>query len=289
LIHSMTGFASKVFTIGEHRFSIEIKSYNHKYLDVFIKLPRSLTYIENTLKKEVSNVVQRGKIELFISIVDVSVKDVISEAKFKEVHDFLTDLNKKIGIKKAPTLSDVMLLRELFIQNKESFPTGKEFEKLLLKNFKECLKSFVESRDVEGAFLAKDIAKKLKRIATLVKKVEKQLPKLKEKQKAKIKNRIEELLVKEIQRERLEQEVSYMLDKMDVSEELSRLNQHLVNFQKIMKQGGSCGKKLDFYTQEMLREINTLSVKSQDSIISELSVEIKGEIEKIREQVQNVE
>ncbi len=285
----MTGYASKVFSTGAYTVSTEIKSYNHKYLDVFVKLPRSLAYLENILKKEVSNVVQRGKVEIFFSVLDNSVKSVINETKFKEVYAYLTELNKWIGIKKAPTLSDIMLFKDLFVQNKENFEINKDFETILLNNFKECLKSFAKSRQTEGAFLAKDISKRVNRLSTLVKKVEKHLPKLKEKLKIKIKNRIEELLATDIQRERLEQEVAYMLDKIDVSEEIGRLNQHLTNFKKILKLGDSCGKKLDFYTQEMLREINTLSVKSQDAFISELTIEIKGEIEKIREQVQNVE
>lgn len=289
MIYSMTGYASKVFSVGEYTFSTEIKSYNHKYLDVFIKLPRSIAYMENILKKEVANVVQRGKVEIYFSVLDNSVKSVINETKFKEVYTYLTELNKRIGIKKTPALSDLMLLRDLFVLNKENFEINKDFETVLLNNFKESLKSFAKSRRTEGAFLAKDITKRVNSLSSLVKKVEKHLPNLKEKLKIKINNRVEELLSKDIQRERLEQELAYMLDKIDVSEEIARLNQHLINFKKILKQGGSCGKKLDFYTQEMLREINTLSVKSQDAYISELTIEIKGEIEKIREQVQNVE
>lgn len=286
---SMTGYASKAFSISDQKFNLEIKSYNHKYLDIFFKAPRSLNYMENRLKKEVSKVIERGKVEIFLTLVDASIDDIFEEKKAVQLYNFLSELNKKFGNNKKPSLMEVVFFRDFFIHPKDDFVIDKFFENELIKHFSDCLNKFSESRVMEGNFLRKDVQKRLKILSSHVSKVEKYLPKVKERQKAKIKKRIEEFLVKEVQKERLEQEISYMLDKFDVNEEIVRLKQHIANFEKIMEEKGSCGKKLDFYTQEMLREINTLSVKSQDGKVSEISVEIKAEIEKIREQVQNVE
>lgn len=286
---SMTGYASKAFFIGEQTFNIEIKSYNHKYLDIFLKTPRSLAYLENGLKKRVSNVVKRGKVEIFLTLVDTPIKEVFNEKRALELYEFLKKLNNKLGNNKKPSLKEMIFFRDFFIQQKDDVIVDKFFENELIKNFEECLNLFSISRIIEGDFLKKDILKRLKILVVQVAKIEKHLPRLKEKQKIKIKKRIEEFLAKDVQKERLEQEISYMLDKIDVNEEITRLKQHVKNFKKIIDEKESCGKKLDFYTQEMLREINTLSVKSQDAKISEISIEIKSEIEKIREQVQNVE
>lgn len=285
----MTGYASTNFSANGYCFFLEIKSYNHKYLDIFIKVPRYMAYLESTLKKEAAKFINRGKVEIFLSIVDTPVKAVIKEDKVMEIYNFLKVLSKRIGTKKAPALEDVILLKEFITQTMENSPVDKDLEHLLLKKFQQCLGDFSKARRTEGAFLEKDITKKVNVLSRLVESLEEYLPQLKIKQKEKIKKRVEEFLIKEVQRERLEQELSYMFDKLDVSEEISRLKQHIKNFKNIMKGKDACGKKLDFYTQEMLREINTLTVKSQDAYVSELSIEIKGEIEKIREQVQNVE
>ncbi len=289
MINSMTGYGVRNFTIGKCRFCIEIKSYNHKYLDLSVRLPRAFSHLEADLKNKVSEFAERGKIDILITLTDMPVKDVFNEEKALELYSFLKGLNKKAGIVTPPSLSDLILLREFFINQKEEFNVDGEFEGQLKRQFNECLKSFARSRREEGAFLKLHISQCLKNLNNLVKKVEKHLPLLKEKQKEKIKTRVEELIIKELQRERLEQELAYLYDKLDVSEELSRLNQHIKNFIRILNGKGACGKKLDFYVQEMLREINTLSVKCQDAFVSEMAVEIKGEIEKIREQVQNVE
>lgn len=289
MINSMTGYATLSFSVGKNKFSLDIKSYNHRYLDIYVKGPRFISSFENVIKRELSKCLERGKVEVYLTILDMPVTDEINEDKAKEVYDFLKKFSKKIGLERQPELADLFILRDLFFRANDGFVINKKFETTFLKNFNICLKSFLASRKSEGDFLKSDILQRLQNITYLVKNIEKNLPQIKERNKAKIASRVNEILTLSLQKERLEQEISYMLDKLDVSEELSRLKAHLKNVQKIIDGKAACGKKLDFYCQEMQREINTLSVKSQDALISELSIDVKAEIEKIREQVQNVE
>lgn len=286
---SMTGYGAKSFFLNGYRVQLEIKSYNHKYLDIMVRLPRPFSALENIVKKEVASCCERGKIEVYLTLTEMPIEEYFDESRAIEVYRFLKRLNGKIESPEEVTIRELVVFKDLFIRSKEEFKIDKKLETEFLKYLRICLKQFVKSREIEGASLKKDILKRLKAITNYLKKVEKIIPAVKERHKERIKKRVEEFLSKDIQNERLEQELFYFLDKIDVNEEITRLKQHIKNFEKILSENGSCGKKLDFYAQEMMREINTLSVKSSDGEVSEIAIEMKVEVEKIREQVQNVE
>lgn len=286
---SMTGYASGDFSINELTFFIEIKSYNHRFLDISLKLPRFLIPLEVSLKKEISKVARRGKVDIYIAVQGIPVSSLIDKKRFKETYLTLKKLSEELGMGGKIGIDSVFLLKEAFISSVEKMPLSSDLEKVFFKHFKKIMNQFFKSKVKEGENLKKDIKSRFNFVEKTMKKINKLLPELKNKQKDKILRKLNEIFKNDIEKNRLEQELVFYLDKMDVTEEVVRFDSHAKNFKKVLAQDEPIGKKLDFYIQEMIREINTLSVKTQDSKISELVVELKTEIEKIREQIQNVE
>lgn len=284
---SMTGFASANFTVSKFKFYGEIKSYNHKYLDVFIRFPKYLSFLELSLKKEIAKYARRGRVEVFISIQENELERVLDITKIDEVIRFLDKIKKEHNLKGSIGFQDIFLFKD-FLMRDENFLFEPEFEQKFITKFGMLLKSFLKSKLAEGKILEKDILKRLTFIEKKLYELKKEIPKVREKQKEKIVNKFKEIFQNN-DNIRLEQEIVYLLDKIDVSEEITRIDGHLKNFKKTMKEKECIGKKLDFYLQEILRELNTLTVKSQDYNISQIVIELKTETEKIREQIQNVE
>ncbi len=289
MLISMTGYGIGSFEIEGYKFNAEIKSYNHKYLDVILKLPRHFSFLEHTIKKEINSYARRGRIEVFISIEDYSIEKVINIEKARQVYNVVKGIKNYLGIKDRASFSELMMLKEFFFINDDKVILSPQGIDLFMKNFGKLMDSFHKSRTKEGRELEKDIKKRTANLQKLIEKIEKRLPQLKKQLKIKIEKKLSELFEKENINGRLEQETLYYIDKMDVSEEIMRFKTHLKNINNILSLKDEAGKKLDFYTQELLREINTLSVKSQDADISKIVVDVKSEIEKIREQAQNVE
>lgn len=289
MLVSMTGYATNFFEISGRRFNLEIKSYNHKYLDIVVKVPRVYGSIENQLRKSIGEYVGRGRVEFSLNVEEINIEKYINKDKARAVYKLMREIVEEIGIKEKITLNHILNYKELLFTNNEKTVMTKEGEGLFWKNFERLMQDFSKSRIKEGRELEKDIKKRLKLLEKNIIKVEKLLPDIKENNLLKIKKRVTEIFGKENLNDRLEQEIVYLVEKLDVSEEITRFKAHIKNIKSIIDENNQIGKKLDFYTQELLREINTLTVKSQDADISKISVDIKSEIEKIREQVQNVE
>lgn len=285
----MTGFSSKEFSIDSLNLSVEIKSYNHKYLDIYIKLPKYLNFLEASIRKEVSESLKRGRVEVFVNVQESGLTNPIDMNKFSDTLELIKTLKKNFKIKGDVSIEEVFLLKEYFMGGAENYYFDKEFQEKFLTLFKALLKNFIKTRADEGKIIQKDVLKRLTFIENKIKELKKQLPAIKQKQKEKIKKKFEEIFKIGVDKNRLEQEIVYLLDKTDVTEEITRLEGHFKNFKKISKNDDAIGKKLDFYLQEIFRELNTLSVKSQDYNISELIIDLKTETEKIRELIQNVE
>lgn len=288
-MNSMTGFSSKEFSIDSLNLSVEIKSYNHKYLDIYIKLPKYLNFLEASIRKEVSESLKRGRVEVFVNVQESGLTNPIDMNKFSDTLELIKTLKKNFKIKGDVSIEEVFLLKEYFMGGAENYYFDKEFQEKFLTLFKALLKNFIKTRADEGKIIQKDVLKRLTFIENKIKELKKQLPAIKQKQKEKIKKKFEEIFKIGVDKNRLEQEIVYLLDKTDVTEEITRLEGHFKNFKKISKNDDAIGKKLDFYLQEIFRELNTLSVKSQDYNISELIIDLKTETEKIRELIQNVE
>jgi uncharacterized protein (TIGR00255 family) len=289
-MNSMTGYASQKFIVSNFKFFVEIKSYNHKYLDIFVKLPKFLGSLELPLKKEVSNYVSRGRVEFIITLLGSDIVQNIDLTMVGKVISLLNEIKKKYKLKGDVELKDIFLLKEVFfLQQNEIIALDRNFEKKFLAQCKKVLKSFLKSRMDEGSALEDDIVKRVALIESKFASLKKELPKIKKIQTNRIKQKFKEIFQNNIDKVRLEQEIVYLIDKLDVTEEVTRLDGHLKNFKNTLKEKGAIGKKLDFYLQEIFRELNTLSVKTQDFNVSQVIIDIKTEAEKIREQVQNVE
>lgn len=289
MLVSMTGYATKSFEVEGQKFNLEIKSYNHKYLDISFKTHRSFSFLENIIKKEINHHIKRGRVEIILNVEESPIEKYLNPDRAKLIYNLVKDIKKELKLKEEISFSDILTFKELFFINTDKLSLSKEGTEIFIRNFNQLVNSFVKSRIKEGKELEKDIKKRLKKLEKNIADIEKKLPEIKNNAKLRIKKRLSEIFEKENINGRLEQEVVYFIDKIDVSEEITRFKAHLKNIQDIIDKGEQSGKKLDFYTQELLREINTLSVKSQDAQISKIAVDIKSEIEKIREQVQNVE
>ncbi|MBN1493269.1 MAG: YicC family protein [Candidatus Omnitrophica bacterium] len=289
-MRSMTGFATHSCVINAIKTTIEIKSVNHRYLDVYIKTPRTLTEIETDIRKVVQKYITRGKVSLQVSFENGAREEISlnkpllasvirSLRAAKKDHPFLGDIH----------FADVLRVPNIFIATEEK-KLSRSSVKHLLTELEKALVKFVATREREGGHLEKDISKRLKAIDASVTLVDKERNVFIENSKNKMIERIRALLEDvSVNEDRLMKEVAFLLEKVDISEEIVRLRAHLKLFSEMLLQKEKCGKDLDFVTQEMNREINTIGSKAQDSTIARHVIAIKSEIEKIREQLQNIE
>ena len=292
-MESMTGFGKGVSQTGNYTITVYAKSLNHRYLDISLRIPKRYTFLEEKIRKFVSQNFKRGKIDIQIKYTgteldekEISV-DISLARKLKKA---LIRLKFELGFEDPLTFSDFLKFRDyLVLEEKEE-----ELEKLWEEVFpalNNALKELKDSRVKEGSSLKNILEDYLKVLTNEVSQIEKLKEKIIEEKKEKLKTKIEELLkefdLKKIDENRFYQELVYLLDKLDFSEELDRLKSHVLHFKNVMEEEYS-GKKLDFICQEMFREINTLSNKAQSSEISLIAVKIKDLIEKLREQIQNI-
>ncbi|MGF7057292.1 uncharacterized protein (TIGR00255 family) [Brassicibacter mesophilus] len=293
MIRSMTGFGRGENTDSLRSFTVEIKSVNHRYNDIIVKMPKHLNYLEESIKKLIRNKVTRGRVEIYISLEYISQSDI--EVK--------VDIPLATSYKKA---IDV-LCNELHIENNINIELLTRFPDVLKTQKREededeiwaCLKLAIEDslnrlismRIEEGKELANDIILKVKSIESMVKQIEERSPEVVLEYKTKLSNRIKELLEEkyEIDENKLANEVAYFADKCSINEEIVRLYSHINQMVKSLEADVPVGRKLDFLVQEMNREVNTIGSKVGDIDITNKVVDIKSELEKIREQIQNIE
>lgn len=291
MIKSMTGYGKGTSSSELGEISIELKTVNHRFRDISTRLPAGLSSFESTIKKEIEGIVSRGKIDTFIGF------ESTGEEKRFEVnlpiargyHLALTNLQKELSLKGDISISQITSVRDV-IKAKDLEVDQAQLKELILKALKEALTSLDEMRKVEGSSLSMDIKNRLLAIRNISKRVEEKQPELADHYMAKLKKRINELTGEiNLDEMRLIQEVAIMADKSDVTEETVRLDSHIKQFEELLNTEGPVGRKLDFLIQEMNREVNTIGSKSGDSELSRCVVDMKAEIERIREQVQNVE
>ncbi len=292
MIRSMTGFGRSEYTDDEKKIIIEMKSVNHRYSDFTIKMPRRFNRYEAELRSCLKEHIERGKVDVFITFESLknsnySVrynKDIASEymAYLGEMRqDFkLTEDFKPTVLARFP---EVLTLEEDFSDDDELYP---DLEKTLLS----ALENFTKARETEGENLKKDMQEKLSRMTELVSVIEDMCPKIIEEYKSKLTERIAELLGDaNVDAARVMTEVTIYADKIAVDEEITRLRSHVSSCMKILDEGGAVGRKMDFIIQEMNREANTILSKSDSLKVTDIGIELKTIIEKIREQVQNIE
>ncbi len=294
MIKSMTGFGRGEYTDGKRSIIAEIKSVNHRYSDITIKMPRRYTFAEDKIKNAVKDKIRRGKVDVSIIVENITENDVnikLNSMLAKQYYDNLTelrgefDLSGDISLQFLASLPDVMKA----IPDVED---EEEITKAILVSVSEAAANLEKMRAVEGEKLAEDLIAKGAYIKEILDKIAERAPQVVTDYTAKLKDRIQELVGSSVQvpEDRILVEAAVFADKCAIDEEITRLNSHLVQLKNIIEKSSQPdGKKLDFLVQEMNREANTIGSKANDITITNYMLEIKSEIEKIREQVQNIE
>lgn len=292
MIKSMTGFGRCEITENDRKFTVEMKAVNHRYLDVNIKMPKKLNFFESAIRTELKNYISRGKVDVFITYEDYS-ENTSSVRYNKEIAEeylkYLKQMAQDFGLDDDIRVSTLSKYPEVFTME-ESTIDEEELWKSLQKAVDGAAEMFVQTRITEGEHLRDDLIDKLDGMLKLVDFIAERSPKIVAEYRAKLEDKVKELLADNTMDEnRILTEVTIFADKVCVDEELVRLKSHIETTKNTLIEGGSIGRKLDFIAQEMNREANTTLSKSNDLEISNCAIELKTEIEKVREQIQNIE
>lgn len=292
MIKSMTGFGRCEVEEGSRKFTVEIKSVNHRFLDMNIKMPKKLNFFESSIRSELRSFMQRGKIDIFIAYEDYSENNI--NIKYNrdiaaEYFGYLKEMAAEFNLENDIRVSALSRYPEVFSME-EQMIDEEEIWKVLVKALRGAAQDFVASRITEGQNLADDLLEKLNLMLEHVSFIEERSPLIIEEYSTRLREKVQELLSDAaIDEARIITEVTIFADKVCVDEELVRLRSHIETMKQTLTEGGSIGRKLDFIAQEMNREANTILSKANDLAISSRGIELKTEIEKVREQIQNIE
>lgn len=288
----MTGYGSAKKEDKKRLVQIYLRSYNSKYLTVEIQLPREYNYIENLFLSEIKKFVHRGRIVCSVTI-DEKLSDNEIFVDWNLLHkkvEAIKDILDKYDIKSAITITDLTLTEPQIIFKARTIKDDKELISLIKNALNDALKQLVQSRKAEGGKIYQALQSHLKIIEQQFDFIKKNKDRAIHNTSNRLKNKLEEFHIDEIDEARLMKELIIFIDKLDITEEINRFSGFLSNFKEIMNSNNTLiGRHLDFIIQEMIREINTIGSKTNDLEISRSVINIKSEIEKIREQIQNVE
>ncbi|MCE3222943.1 MAG: yicC [Nitrospira sp.] len=292
MIRSMTGYGKKDDTSKQAGVTVEIRSVNHRFLEVAVRVPRSLAQLEEQIRKTVQQHCLRGRVDVSVTLHNNGggLKTVqIDQALAKQYHAALTKLQKTLGMRGAVDMSVLAGFRDIVSVSDQPVDSN-QVSKTVLRALGGALTDLDRMRRREGEALTKDLASHLEAIRTAKIAVAKKAPSLAQEAFDRMKTRVQALLQGAIpDQARLSQELALFADRSDLSEELVRLESHMLQFDQTLKSKESVGKTLEFLLQEMGREVNTIGSKANDADIAALVVRMKAELEKLREQVQNVE
>lgn len=297
MIKSMTGFGRGEYTDAVSRVTVEMRAVNHRYLDIFVKMPRKYAFAEESIKSAIKEQVHRGKVEVNVSVDNIGQSDsdvMLDRDLAAKYYKALTELGEtfETGESNGPSLGLLArmpdVIRTMAAEEDEEAVTGR-----LLNATRKALGDFCAMRETEGGKLAADLSARADTVESIRKNIEKRAPEIEKEYAAKFRARVEELLegVYEVPEERVALEAAIFADRANITEELVRLESHVSQLRGFLGSDGSeaIGKKIDFLIQEMNREANTIGSKSNDKEITSMMLDLKAEIEKIREQVQNIE
>jgi uncharacterized protein (TIGR00255 family) len=292
MIYSMTGYGRGEVSGCGKSISVEIKSINHRFLEMSVKYPRYYSYLEEKVKGYVKKRIERGRVDVYINIenIDSSSKNVkVDKDLAVSYHNVLSDLAKTLNMENNLNLYNIINLPDV-LKIEEQEEDAEKLSELVLEALDVACDNLIMMRTTEGNHLIKDINKRQSYILEIIDYIESRTKFVVEEYKTKLEQRVLELS-KDIQLDenRLMIEIAIFADKSNITEEVVRLKSHLSQLEKTISQGGSIGRTLDFMIQEMNREINTIGSKANDYEISQNVVIIKSELEKIREQIQNLE
>lgn len=292
MLKSMTGYGRQETVTGGKKILVEIKSVNHRYSDYNIKTPRYLGFLEDKIRQYASENITRGKVDIYVAVesYEDSDKDIIlNEELAKSYIEALRALRDKFGLTDDISVSSVASYGEIFKTERRE-EDQEEMWQRVKSVMSEALEAFVAMREREGERIEKDLRTRIALMSELAKKVDELSPQTVSQYSDKLYAKIKELLEdREVDETRVLTEVAIFADKVAVNEETVRLGSHFEEFYEILDSGEPAGRKLDFLIQEINREVNTIGSKANDIEIAKIVVTLKGEIEKLREQIQNIE
>lgn len=292
MIKSMTGFGRCEVTEGSRKYTVEMKSVNHRYLDVNIKMPKKLNFFESSIRNELKNYAQRGKIDMFITYEDFSESNICIKYNkdiAAEYLRYLKSMAEDFGLDDDIRVSSLSRYPEVFSMEEQTVDE-EEIWNGLVKAVRGAAQGFADTRIKEGENLSRDLISKLEGMLDHVAFIEERSPQIIEEYKKKLYEKVQDFIADiSYDEARLMTEVTIYADKVCVDEEIVRLRSHIETMKQALIDGGGIGRKLDFIAQEMNREANTILSKANDLAISNRGIELKTEIEKVREQIQNIE
>ena len=293
MIRSMTGYGKQSLNVDGREYQIEIKSVNHRYLDINIKMPKTLSYLEETVKKEISEKIQRGKVDVFITYENnskegrnITINKELAKLYIEQLKELAEEekISSNIEVMEIAKFPDILTIK-----------ADEEDEKIkqeIIQVTTEATNKIVEMKAIEGEKIAQDLLQRISKIENKIMEISSKSTGLIEEYVVKLEKRIQEILkTEEIDKSRIAQEVVIYADKCSIQEEITRLKSHIYQFRNLItnNQNEAIGKKLDFIIQEMNRETNTIGSKANNLEITNGVIDIKTEIEDIREQIQNIE
>lgn len=291
-MHSMTGFGRSKSEDGGRRLTVEIKSVNHRFLDINIRMPRTLLFAEDNIRGLIKKKLSRGRVDIFINYTEVLGEDkkaVVDIGLFRSYIKAAREAAALAGVNDDLALSHIIKIPDIISVEEE--PADEYLLKdILSQAVNGAVDALIDMRSREGAELKKSIEECIETLSGVCEKIEERNIRIAGEYADKLKKRVNELLLGfDIDEARFATEVALMADRADITEETVRLRAHIGQIEQTLQGGGAAGRKLDFLVQELNREINTIGSKSYDTGISGLVVEAKSLIEKIREQIQNIE
>lgn len=292
MANSMTGFGRGTYTSDEYNITIDIKSVNHRYLDVYFKVSKTYAFLEERLRREIAGKIARGKLDIAINVERIATPEVKVELNRPLVQAYLTafeEMKSAYQLQGDVSIQSLITLPDIFVAASPEEDQEK-LEQAVVTALNQALVMMTRMREAEGRQLVDDLQQKLAVLREYYGEITALAPSVVISYKDKLAKRVQELVGDiEIDPGRLALEVAIFADRSDISEELTRLESHLQQFQKTLELSEPIGRKLDFLVQELNREINTIGSKANDLQIAQIVINFKAELEKIREQIQNLE
>lgn len=292
MIRSMTGYGKETLSTEGREYQVEIKSVNHRYLDINIKMPKTLSYLEETIKKEISQKIKRGKIDVFITYENnsqegknVKINKELAKIYINQLKELAQEekISSNIEVTEIAKFPDILTIK---IDEEDD-----KIKEEIIQVTQQATEKIIEMKNIEGNKIEQDLLTRIEKIEKKIEEISKKSTGLIEEYVVKLEKRIKEILkTEEIDKTRLAQEVVIYADKCSIEEEITRLKSHIYQFKNLIKDNNeTIGKKLDFIIQEMNRETNTIGSKANNLEITNGVIDIKTELEDIREQIQNIE
>lgn len=288
----MTGYGQSTYEESDLRMKVEARSYNHRFCEIVIRMPRQLLQFEDQVKKVIQSHIQRGKVDVYISIEGTGLVKKNVQVHWDLLNEYMNAakiIEQNLNIPSQLKVEDILFQEQLVAIDEQVEPNDL-FATLLLETTEKAMGELLQMRKIEGEKLYQDLKKRIETIQIQVKQLKDLAPNVVKYYRDRLLKRMEEYLQTfEIDENRILTEVAIFAEKSNIDEELTRLDSHLEQFLLTMDEEKAIGRKLDFLVQEMNREVNTIGSKANDIQISKLVVDLKSEIEKIKEQVQNIE